>query len=177
MPKNAIQKITNFADPKVKRFSPGDLAVYPVHGVGRIESVKCQEIEGQTQNFYFMNIFESNMIIMIPTKNAKSVGLRDVIRKKEIRKVYDILQSKDKSAMNNQSWGYRYKRYMNLIKSGSPYDIAQVFRDLYLIKLSKRLSFGEQKLFDMARSLLLKELCAVKNKNEKELMEEIQSLF
>ena len=37
---------------------------------------------------------------------------------------------------------------MDKIKTGSLYEVAEVFRDLSLLKLSKDLSFGERKLYD-----------------------------
>ena len=65
--------------PNKKEFSKGDLAVYPAHGVGYIESIESKEINGDTMNFYMMKIVENGMVIMIPTSNVESVGLRDVI--------------------------------------------------------------------------------------------------
>ena len=46
-------------------FSKGDMAVYPAHGVGCIESIESQEINGDTMNFYMMKIIENGMVIMI----------------------------------------------------------------------------------------------------------------
>jgi CarD family transcriptional regulator len=66
---------------------------------------------------------------------------------------------------------------MDKIKTGSLYDVAEVFRDLFILKLTKDLSFGERKLLDTAKGLLLKELCTAKDKDEKAIMAEIESLF
>ena len=75
-------------------FKVGDLAVYPAQGVGVIEAIEKKEIMGDNQTFYIMKIMGNGMKIMIPTKSAKSVGLREVIKEKEIYKVYDILKAK-----------------------------------------------------------------------------------
>jgi CarD family transcriptional regulator len=66
---------------------------------------------------------------------------------------------------------------MEKIKTGSLYDVAEVFRNLFLLKLTKDLSFGERKLLDTAQSLLVKELCTAKDCDEKCIMSEIESLF
>ena len=76
-------------------FKIGDLAVYPAHGVGRIESIESREISGEKQDFYIMKILDNNMIIMIPVRNVDSVGLRDVIDKKEVPRVYEIMKKRD----------------------------------------------------------------------------------
>jgi CarD family transcriptional regulator len=47
---------------------------------------------------------------------------------------------------------------MEKIKTGSVYEIAEVLRDLFVLKVDKELSFGERKMLDTARSLLLREL-------------------
>jgi CarD family transcriptional regulator len=160
-----------------REFTPGDLAVYPAHGVGRIEAIESREIGGNKQDFYIMKILENGMVIMIPTKNVESVGLRGVIAKNDVKKVYKVMQKKRVNSIDNQTWNRRYREYMDKIKTGSLYDVAEVFRDLFLLKLNKDLSFGERKLLDTAQGLLLKELCTAKNKDETTVMAEIESLF
>ena len=73
-------------------FRVGDLAVYPAHGVGRIESIEAKELYGQNQHFYIMRILENNMVIMIPTQNAEHVGLREIVREKEVPKDFQNLE-------------------------------------------------------------------------------------
>ena len=124
-----------------------------------------------------MKILENSMVIMIPVKNVVSVGLRSVIGRNEIKKVYTVMKSKQEASLDNQTWNRRYREYMDKIKTGSLYDVAEVFRDLFLLNLTKDLSFGERKLFDTAKGLLLKELCTAKDKDEAFVMAEIESLF
>jgi len=159
-----------------KEFSKGDLAVYPAHGVGYIESIESKEINGDTMNFYMMKIVENGMVIMIPTSNVESVGLREVIHVAEVPKVYKVMQEKAQGA-DNQTWNRRYREYMDKIKTGSIYDVAEVFRDLFQLKLEKDLSFGERKLLDTAQNLLVQELSMAKDVDEKVMMTEIENLF
>jgi len=162
---------------KSKEFQAGDLAVYPAHGVGRIEAVESRVVNGEKHNFYIMKVLENGMVIMIPTNNVESVGLRDVIDKKEVAKVYEVMKKREDGAGENQTWNRRYREYMDKIKTGSPYEVAEVFRDLYLLKLTKDLSFGERKLYDTAQGLLVRELSTAKNTDEKTIISEINSLF
>ena len=159
-----------------KEFSKGDLAVYPAHGVGYIESIESKEINGDTLNFYMMKIVENGMVIMIPTANVESVGLREVIPETEVPEVYKVMQAKAQGA-DNQTWNRRYREYMDKIKTGSIYDVAEVFRDLFQLKLGKDLSFGERKLLDTAQNLLVQELSTAKDIDEKSMMQEIEDLF
>ena len=159
-----------------KEFSKGDLAVYPAHGVGCIESIESKEINGDIMNFYMMKIVENGMVIMIPTSNVESVGLREVISETEVPEVYKVMQEKAQGA-DNQTWNRRYREYMDKIKTGSIYDVAEVFRDLFLLKLTKDLSFGERKLYDTAQVLLVRELSTAKKMDEAAILSELESLF
>lgn len=163
--------------PKVREFHVGDLAVYPAHGVGMIEAIESRVVNGERHDFYIMKVLENSMVIMIPTWNVDSVGLRDVISKKEIPKIYAVMKKEKETSTDSQTWNRRYREYMDKIKTGSLYDVAEVFRDLYILRLTKDLSFGERKLFDTATTLLLKELSTAKNTDEETIMSEIESLF
>jgi len=157
-------------------FKVGDLAVYPAQGVGRIEAIETREISGQKLNYYIMKILENNMTIMIPVDNVESVGVRDIIDNEEVAKVYAIMKKRDIPA-DNQTWNRRYREYMEKIKTGSVYDVAEVLRDLYLLKEDKELSFGERKMLDTAQSLLLTELSIAKKTDENAIMSEIKAIF
>lgn len=162
--------------PISRLFTVGDLAVYPAHGVGRIEALESRVINGEEQKFYIMRILENNMVIMIPMQNVDSVGLREVICEKDVSSVYAILGEKE-IPPDNQTWNRRYRDYMDKIKTGSLYEVAGVFRDLYLLKSQKDLSFGERKLLDTAQTLLLKELSIARATTEDNILSEIESLL
>ena len=84
-------------------FKEGDLAVYPAHGVGVIETIETKEISGCRQDFYTIRILDNNMKIMVPTQNVDNVGLREIIGQKEIPKLYSILKKRD-VVIDNQTW-------------------------------------------------------------------------
>ena len=162
---------------QVKKFKVGDLAVYPAHGVGRIEAIESRDVNGETHDFYIMKVLENGMVIMIPTWNVASVGLRDIIDEKDVPKVYDVMKGRRNSNLESQTWNRRYREYMDKIKTGSLYDVAEVFRDLSLIKFTKDLSFGERKLYDTAQILLVKELSTAKNTDESAIAAELDALI
>jgi CarD family transcriptional regulator len=160
-----------------REFQIGDLAVYPAHGVGEIQAIESRVVNGEEHDFYIMKVLENGMVIMIPTRNVESVGLREIIDKKEVAKVYEVMRFRKDGLPDNQTWNRRYREYMDKIKTGSLYDVAEVFRDLFLLKLTKDLSFGERKLYDTAQVLLVKELSTAKEIDEAAILLEIESLF
>lgn len=157
-------------------FKIGDKAVYPAHGVGVIEDIKCKVISGNKRTFYVMRILDKDMTIMIPTENAQSVGLRGIIDKKEIPKVFKVLAEKNVE-VDCQTWNRRYREYMEKIKSGSVFEVAEVLRDLVHLKSDKDLSFGERQMLDLAQNLLVKELSIAKNVAEDKMRLRLQSIF
>ena len=157
-------------------FQIGDKAVYPGHGVGVIESIETKQISGKELMFYILRITDNGLTIMIPRDNAEAVGLRGVIRKLEIPKVLQILRARDVE-IDTQTWNRRYREYMEKINTGSIFEIAEVIRDLHLLKNEKELSFGERKILDTAKNLLIKELAIVRNVKESDIVKEIRTIF
>jgi len=157
-------------------FKIGDKAVYPVHGVGVIESIENREISGDKQTFFILRILDNGMTIMIPTDNVDHVGLREVATRKEVSKVFNILKKKD-TIVDNQTWNRRQREYTEKIKSGSIFEIAEVLRDLFVLKIDKDLSFGERRMMDTAQNLLIKEISVAKEVSENKIKEEVRKIF
>ena len=175
--KKAKESASQSSKSKTREFQVGDLAVYPAHGVGEIQAIESRVVNGEKHDFYIMKVLENGMVIMIPIRNVESVGLRDIISKKDVPRVYDVMKSRKDGLPDNQTWNRRYRDYMDKIKTGSLYDVAEVFRDLSLLKLTKDLSFGERKLYDTAQVLLVRELSTAKNTDEDTIISELESLF
>ena len=157
-------------------FSEGDMAVYPAHGVGVIEAIETQSIGGVDQTFYVMKILDNDMTIMIPTANSENVGLRSIISSKEVENVLSILMERD-IKISSQTWNRRYRDYMEKIKTGSVFEVAVVLRDLYLLSDDKELSYGERKMMDTAKSLLIKEISLARNEDEEAVEQQVDKIF
>ncbi len=157
-------------------FKVGDMAVYPAHGVGEVTAIENREISGQKATFYILRILDNGMKIMIPTNNVRQVGLREVIGQEKVDRVYNILREKGLS-VETTTWNRRYREYMEKIKTGSVFEVAEVLRDLYLLKTDKDLSFCELKLLDTARGLLVKEVSVAKSCEETQVEDEFKAIF
>ncbi|MCI5114483.1 MAG: CarD family transcriptional regulator [Candidatus Electrothrix sp. AW2] len=157
-------------------FTAGDMAVYPSHGVGQIEDIEVQTIGGIDQSFYILKIIDNDITIMIPTATSENVGLRPIISKTEVKKVVDILKDRD-IKVSAQTWNRRYRDYMEKIKTGSVFEVAVVLRDLLLLKGDKDLSYGERKMMDTAKSLLIKEISLAKKVEEEKVEKQIDKIF
>ncbi len=158
------------------RFAAGDMAVYPTHGVGQIETIKVQKVGGIDQTFYVLKLLESGMTIMIPTTSSRTIGLRPVISQNEVKQVEDILRDRD-SKISTQTWNRRYRDYMDKIKTGSAFEVATVVRDLLVLKSDKELSYGERKMMDTAKGLLIRELSVARQMDEEQVEQQLEEIF
>src|SRR6266404_2584365 len=138
----------------VGTFKIGEKVVYPAHGVGVIEGVQTKVISGSERKFYMLRIIGKDMVA----------------------KVYRILRDK-KVEIDQQTLNRRYPESTEKIKTGSVLEIAKVLRDLFVLKGDKELSFGERKMLDTARNLLVKELAIAKSHTEEKIMEELRGIF
>ncbi len=157
-------------------FDVGDMAVYPAHGVGQIEAIETRDVGELQQVFYVIRIMDTNMVVMVPTTSSSHVGLRSIINADEVDNVYSILREKD-VVITARPWNQRYREYMEKIKTGSVYEIAEVLRDLYALQEDKTLSFGERKMMDTAQSLLVKEISIADQINEEAVSDRITHIF
>lgn len=157
-------------------FTEGDMAVYPAHGVGVIRAVETKSIGGIDQSFYVLEILDNSMRILIPTKGSKNVGLRAIVDKNEVGDVLNILADRTVE-LGAQTWNRRYRDYMEKIKTGSVHEVAVVLRDLFLLSVDKDLSYGERKMLDTAKNLLVKELSLAQNTEEAAVTKTIDALF
>ena len=157
-------------------FQVGDKAVYPVHGVAEVVALEKRDIGGNTTPVYILKILETGLKIMVPTINAGAVGLRELISSKQVKEVYAILKSRD-VPKDTQTWNRRYREYMEKIKTGSVFEIAEVLRDLCVLRVTKDLSFGERRMLETARTLLIKEIALAKGADETKVGAEIDAIF
>ena len=119
---------------------------------------------------------DSGLRILVPVDKADQVGLRRVAREEEIEEVLDILRDKE-IHVDRQTWNRRYRGFMEKIKSGSLFEVAEVFRDLYRLKGMKPLSFGERRMLDTAKGLIVQELAVARAADSQKVEKELEQIF
>lgn len=157
-------------------FKIGDRAVYPGQGVTEITGIESKQISGTTVVLYMLRVLDSDRKIMIPVAKVKSVGLRKVVSDEDMAQVFAVLRERTRN-IDRQTWNRRYRKYVDKINTGSLVDIAEVLRDLARLKFTKPLSFGERKMLDQARTLLVKEIAVAKGQTEDTVGAELDGLL
>ncbi|MBN2724077.1 MAG: CarD family transcriptional regulator [Deltaproteobacteria bacterium] len=158
------------------KFQVGGMVAYPGQGVAEISDISKKSLGGQIITFYELRMLETDIKIMVPVHKAEAVGLRSLIMKDEVNVLMDILKTRD-VIFDKQTWNRRYRGFVEKIKTGSLYDVAEVYRDLSLLKYKKTLSFGEKRMLETAKALIVRELGVVKELSEEKVEEELEALF
>lgn len=158
------------------KFKIGDKAVHPAHGVGEVTSIEERRIAGNSTNFYIIKIVETGMTVMVPTDGADRAGLRGVISKRDADAVVATLKSNE-IAVTSQPWNRRYREYTEMLKSGSLIEVAKVMRDLSRLRGDKELSFGERRLLEQARQLIVREIALARRVKEERVGQELDQIF
>ena len=143
-------------------FKVGDRAVYPAHGVAEVTAIEMREIAGQRKEFYVLRVVHSEMKLMIPLDGAERAGLRQVVSLEAAEEVFDILKA-DEVAVKPGPWNRRFREYTELVNSGNLTEVAKVYRDLFRIRPDRDLSYGERRLLEQSRNLLVAELALARS--------------
>ena len=148
-------------------FNIGDNIVYPMHGAGRINAIEEKEILGEKQQYYVIEM-PGEVMVMVPTAKAESMGVRSIIDKQSANNVLEVLE-KDETEMSN-NWNKRYRDNLEKMKTGDIYEIADVVRNLSFKQKEKGgLSTGEKKMLMNAKQILVSELVLAEHSSKEEI--------
>lgn len=142
-------------------FRIGEKVVYPTHGVGIVEQIHCWPNSGSPQKFYLLRIYANSLRVMVPLSSAASVGLRRIVKAREIDRILAFLAQGE--VLPASDWKCRYKENSEKMRSGSLLQVAEVLKCLLRVSGAKELSFRERKMLERSRYLLTSEIAVVKN--------------
>ena len=155
-------------------FKVGDYVVCPGHGVGQVCSVETKELNGELKGFYTIKVVSNGMKVMIPVDSKE--GVRSLIPATDIDGVFNLLEDQTVK-VDMSTWNRRHREYTLKVKTGSLLEIADVLRQLLLLKMTKKLSFGERKMLDQCKDLIVKEISLSSGAPEGSISEKIDSLY
>jgi CarD family transcriptional regulator len=138
-------------------FRKGDTVVHPEHGAAVIEDLRERDFLGERKKYFVLRLAYGDLTLMVPVDSTQDVGLRQVVAKKEVTKVLDVLRQDESKMASN--WSRRFKNNIEKLRSGDIYQVAEVVRNLSIRERQKGLSAGEKRMLGKARQILLSELC------------------
>lgn len=146
-------------------FTVGETVVYPNHGAAVIEDIETRVIKGEPKEYLVLRIKGQNdLVVRVPACNVDLVGVRDVVDKAGLDRVFDVLRAEHVEEPTN--WSRRYKANLEKLHSGDVMKVAEVVRDLWRRDHERGLSAGEKRMLAKARQILVSELALAEHTNE-----------
>ena len=156
-------------------FKVGDAVVYPAHGVGKVAAIETQEVAGMSLEVYVVTFDHEKMTLRVPTKKAKTAGLRTLAADDTVSKALTTL--KGRARVKRTMWSRRAQEYEAKINSGDLIAISEVVRDLFRSDDQPEQSYSERQIFEAASSRLAREVAASENTDEPTALKKILEIL
>src|SRR5690625_2960639 len=157
-------------------FKVGDTVVYPHHGAATIQAIEMRTVKGTEKEYLVLKVSQGDRTVRVPAENAEYVGVRDVVDREGLDKVFEVLRTEHVEEPTN--WSRRYKANGEKLASGDVNKVAEVVRDLWRRDLDRGLSAGEKRMLAKARQVLVGELALAEQSDEERadaLLDEVLS--
>ena len=135
-------------------FAVGDKVVYPMHGAGVVKTIEKRERDGQSVDYLILAMLLGEMKVMVPVDSVERVNYNKAI-----------------------TWNRRFNMYLEKMKSGNVFEVADVIRTLQVQENEKKLSTGERRLLGTARQILISEVMLVKNAEQQDIENWLNKFF
>lgn len=152
----------------------GQKVAYPSQGVCMVEDIESKKIGERSIDFYSLRVLNDNSVIMVPTANAESVGIRPVISSIQCKQLITRLSAN--FAAISADWKTRSRHFTEQLQSGDVFEAADVLKKLTFLSHEKKLSFREQTLLEKAKFLIVSEITNAQRADESKLRAEIETL-
>lgn len=144
----------------------GNKVIYPSQGPCLIGAMVKRIVDDRPMMFYQLLVLNNGGgRLFVPVDNVQAIGIRPMLKKSEIPKLLDRLKQPTQSA---DTWKQRAIDNQKLFASGSAFDLAEVVEALTELGETKALSFGEHKILERARRLLICEISEVMTETEEQ---------
>ena len=157
-------------------FTVGETVVYPNHGAAVIEDIETRTIKGEDREYLVLRIVaQQDLVVRIPACNLDLVGVRDVVDKEGLERVFDVLRAAHVEEPTN--WSRRYKANLEKLASGDVIKVSEVVRDLWRRDQDRGLSAGEKRMLAKARQILISELALAEKTDEEKASDTLDQVL
>ncbi|MDU4695840.1 MAG: CarD family transcriptional regulator [Paenibacillus sp.] len=158
-------------------FHEGDLIIYSVHGVCRIDEVCVKSLAGVSKSYYELHPLSNETLkISTPVDNA-AVLMQKLMGPEEAKTLIDSFQAPGIPWIDNNH--ERHHRYTAIVRTGNRKEIAEVARTLMRKKLwaeqnHKKLGNQDNQLLLGIQNILFKEMAIALNIPSEDVLHAVQ---
>lgn len=161
-------------------FNVGDVIVYGVHGLSRIDDICEKTIDNETKKYYVIHpLDQSNLTISVPVDNDKIV-MKKIMNGHEAQKLLQTFQEPGIPWIEDAR--VRAKQFQELVKSGNREAIAKLVNTLmrkeaeYKLQ-NKKMYDQDQKMLNTVQNILFKELAMSLGTTYSDISERISNML
>ena len=154
--------------------SIGQKVAYPNQGVCLVEDIERKRIGERLISFYALRVLSDNSVILVPTANAETVGIRPIITSRQYRLLVNRLA--DDFGEVSPDWKERSREFNHKLQSGDVFEAADVLKKLTFLSHGKKLSFREQGYLEKAKFLVVSEIISAGLAKENKIENKISKL-
>lgn len=157
-------------------FNIGDLVMYSVHGLSKIDDICEKTISNETKTYYVLHPLEqANLTISAPVDSDKVV-MQKMMDPEEAMEILQSFRQPGASWIENSK--QRYSQYQYIVKTGERKEIAKIANTLMRKELelhleNKKLHEQDRKLLDPIHHLLFKELAMTLDTTFEKIVEQV----
>ncbi|WP_462410109.1 CarD family transcriptional regulator [Neobacillus sp. Marseille-QA0830] len=161
-------------------FQIGDLVIYSVHGLSRIDDICEKTISNVTKTYYVLHpLDQANLTISAPVDSDK-VMMQKMMEPEEAEEILQFFKQPGSSWIENSK--QRYSRYHDIVRTGDRKEFAKIAntlmrKDQELHSENKKMFDQDRKLLDPIQNLLFKELAMSLDTTFEKIAEQVNSLI
>jgi CarD family transcriptional regulator, regulator of rRNA transcription len=141
-------------------FDVGTKVVYPVHGVAAVVGREHRTVGDETVTYLVLSISgqirSDDLRLLVPEDRAEEIGVRHAVSTEDADDVLAVLSVRSPRVASN--WSRRYKNHQEKLRSGDPFECAEVVRNLAIRQRDRPLAPAETAMYRKARYGLVSEL-------------------
>ncbi len=155
------------------KFRVGERLIHPVHGAGTVVAYERREEEGDTKEYYVIELDTPNGRLLTPVEQADQLGLRRVVKKKDRPPLWKVLAGRPKKL--SPHYRERQAEIAKRLRKGSFAEVGRVIRDLAWLDSRGGLNMNDRRLLKRAKALLVEELAAAEGIEIEEALSRVGS--
>ncbi|HAL62785.1 MAG TPA: hypothetical protein DCP08_10325 [Chloroflexi bacterium] len=155
------------------KFRVGERLIHPVHGAGTVVAYEKREEEGDTKEYYVIELDTPSGRLLTPVEQADQLGLRKVVGRRDRPPLWKVLAGRPRKF--SPDYRKRQAEIAKRLRRGSFTEVGRVIRDLAWLDSRGRLNMNDRQLFKRAKAALAEELAAAEGMEIGEALSRVES--
>ncbi|MFP4687520.1 MAG: CarD family transcriptional regulator [bacterium] len=146
----------------------GQSVIYPHYGAGEIIDKEKLDLNGETHEYYVINIHLRQQTVKIPANNVEEVGVRELTKKKDFYKKleevrdfideeYDAEEREHPEKIHQQT----LKVLLDDVQQGKIDETMEGLKKLHTRFLDQKLNITEKRVYDTVQQFVLGEIMGI----------------